>query len=353
MEPYDLDELIAEFGGRYQDEGQTLASSVSTQLFHTMGLERHFSAQPEDNDFFKSVYATVDDVLQAFSIQFTPKGQATFQPIQQRLGEFKLEKLEKPDLFRKTYMGFLSQHGKDADRSTWGILEWLLRELYIPAANDTFIREVAYFGWQYNGTFAPTPTVNGTTLVRQLKSALTPNPANASMDGIRTQIARWAAADRTVSITVGAWSTDPATFCTQIENFVFNDAAKLLRTKCDLLFMSEVFARRYRAGRRAKYNLNFGQVEDLDLIEDTSIRISGEVDMEGSQNIWMTPMKNRVKPTRAKAQKLFDVQKIDRFVKYLGDWSFVLTFHVPEFIVHSEHDTDIDSAIITARYTEA
>lgn len=351
MEPYNLDDLIAEFGDRYQDEGQTMAS-IHAQLFETMGLEDYFSAQPEDNDYFKSVYATVTDVLQAFSIEFTPKGVASFQPIEQRLGEFKLEKKEQPDLFRKTYMGFLSQHGKDPDRSSWGILEWLLREMYIPEANDEFIHEVSYYGWQYKG-FAGVPTVNGTTFVRQLTSATASTPANASMDGVRTQIARWAAADRTVSITVGAWSATPVTFCTQIEEFVFNDAARLLRRKCDFLFMSEAMARKYRAGRRAKYNLNFGQVEDLDMIEDTSIKIVGVVDMAGSENVWMTPAKNRVKPTRAKAAKLFDVQKLDRFVKYLGDWSFVLTFHVPEFIVHSEHDTDIDAAIITARYTEA
>jgi hypothetical protein len=352
MEPYDLDEIIAEWGARYQDEGQTMAN-VHSQLFQIGGLEEYFPMQPEDSDHFKGVYTSVDEVLQAFSIPFTPKGKVTFKPVEQRLGEFKIDTSERPDDFRKTYMGFLSQHAKDADRSSWGIIEWILREMKIPSANQSFKLDVAYFGWQWDFTYAAVPVVNGTTFQRQLTSASNPLPANASMDGIRTQIARWAAAGRTTAITVGAWDADEIAFCTQIEEFVWDSSATTLRSRCDYLHMSVEMARKYRSGRRKKYNINWGQVEDLDVIVDTTIKVKGHEDMNGSENVWMTPAMNRVKPTRGTGGKLFDVQKEKREVHILGDWMQVLTFHVPEFIVHSEHDTTISAGDITALYTEA
>lgn len=348
---FNLDDLIAEFGNRYQNEGQTMAN-VHAQLFQVGGLEQYFAPQPEESDYFKGVYASVSEVLQAFSIPFTSKGETTYLPTEQRLGEFKIDTKKTPDRFRNTYMGFVTREAKDPDRSKWGILEWILRTLLIPGANEEFKLKVAYWGWQFSG-FAGSPTVNGATFVRQLTSESTPNMANASMDGIRTQIARWAAAGRTTQITVGAWNATPATFVTQIEDMVQESAVNTLRDKCDHLFMSRAMHRKYREGRRAKYNLNYAQVGDLDMIEDTSITVVGVSDMDGSENVWMTPAMNRVKPTKGKDGPMFDLQKIDREVKYLADWKSVLTFHVPEFIVHSEHDTTITAGLITARYTEA
>lgn len=352
MEPYDLDDIISEWGERYQDEGQTLAD-VHAQLFQAGGLEEDFAMQPEDSDYFKGVYASVDEVLQAFSIPFTAKGKTTFKPVEQRLGEFKIDTTEAPDKFRKNFMGFLSNHAKDPDRSSWGIIEWILRTMKIPSANQTFKLAVAYYGWQWDFSYNDPPTVNGTTFQRQLTNPANPLPANASMDGIRTQIAKWASVGRTVAITVGAWDADDEAFCTQIEEFVWDSSATTLRDRCDYLYMSVEMARRYRAGRRAKYNMHYAQEADLNAILDTNIRVKGVDDMNGSENVWMTPAMNRVKPTRGTGGKLFDVQKEKREVHILGDWSYVLTFHVPEFIVHSEHDTDIDAAIITARYTES
>lgn len=354
MDDLDITEVVAEWGNRYVDEGQSMAD-IHGELFETGGLADEFTMIPEDSDLYKSVYASADDVLQAFSIPFTPKGKVTFKPTQQRLGEFKIDTVRRPDDFRKSWLGFLSQHAKDPDRSTWGIVEWILRDRLIPKAQNQFKLDVAYWGWQYDG-FAAVPTVDEDTFERELTDADAPTPANASMDGVHTQIARWAAAGRTVQINVGAWNTadtTDVTFCTQVENFVLDSTIDNIRDNMDILFMNKSMARRYTNGRRAKYNLNWGQVSDLNLIEGTEIRVKGYNDMTGSTNVWMTPKNNRVKPTRGTGKKLFDVQKVDRTVKFLGDWSYVLTFDVPEFIVHSEHDVAISEAMVTALYTEA
>lgn len=347
----DVSQIVAEWGDRYQNEGQSMAD-VHSELFEVGGLEEEFTMMPEDNDYYKGAYATAEDVLQAFSIPFTRKGKSTYLPTEQRMGTFKIDTSITPDEFRQSWMGFLSEHAKEPDRSKWGVMEYIIRELLIPKANNEFKLKVAYYGWQKVG-FNDPPTVNGNTFVRQLTDPTTPNPANASMDGIRTQIARWAAAGRTITVNVGAWSSDPETFCTQIETFVEDSAFDHIRDNMDKLHMSRTMSNRYRAGRRAKYNMNWGQVEDLNMVENSEIMVKGYSDMNGSENVWMTPARNRVKPTRGTGKKLFSLQQQHRSVDIFGDWSRVLTFDVPEYIGHSEHDTDIDAAIITARYTEA
>lgn len=354
MDQIDIDDVVAAFGARYTDEGQTMAD-IHTEIFEVGGLAEIFTMIPEDNDEYKSVYASADAVLQAFSIPFTDKGKSTFKPTKQRLGEFKIDTSMYPDKFRKNWLGFLAKFATDPDRSSWNIVEYILRQLLIPKAESEFKLQVAYWGWQYEG-FDDTPTVDKDTFVRQLTDEDAATPTNASMDGVHTQIARWAAASRTIQINVGAWNTadtTDVTFCTQVENFVMDASIDHIRDNMDILCMNRSLYRRYVNGRRAKYNIHWGQVEDLSLIEGTTIRAKGFNDMAGSTNMWMTPANNRVKPTKGKGGKMFDVQKVDRKVKFLGDWSYVLTFDVPEFIVHTEHDVAISTAMVTAKYTEA
>lgn len=353
MSGIDISAVITEFGNRYIDQGQTMAD-IHAELYAPGGLEEHFTFVPEDNDEYRGAYESAEAVLQAFSIPFTAKGSVTFKPTKQRLGEFKIDTKIKPDLFRNSWLGFLAEYHKEADRSKWGVIEYILRDHLIPKANDEFKREVAYWGWQYEG-FANPPTVNRTTFVRELTDPDAITMANASMDGVHTQIARWAAASRTNQITVGAWQgdADADKFCKQIEDFVFNPALDHLRDHCDKLFMNRSLYRRYITGRRKLYNMNWGQVSDLEIIEGTTIRVVGVNDMAGSENVWMTPARNRKKPTKGKKGKIFDTQKVDREVKILGDWKYVLTFDVPEYIAHSEHDVAISENMVTNKYTEA
>lgn len=344
----DISAIISEWDKKYINQGQT-ARDIKKMLFHDDDISQYFRTIPHQNSHYRSAYATIDAVLQAFAIPFTNKSTTTFKPHEQRLGEFKIDTKIVPDELWPSWLGFLAQLEK-VDRSKWIFIQWAITELLIPKAQEDFLQDVAYWGWQYSGIDAA-PTVDGATFERELTSNTVALPANASMDGIKKQIAKFVAGERIDPIAAGAWSMDPVTFCEQIEAWVL-EIPKPLRKKLDFLFMRDELRNRYRDGRREKYNMYYAQEADLDLIDKTKIRVKETESMEGSDQIWSTPAMNRVKPTKVNMKNRFDVQKVDREVKLLNNWAYVLTFDVPEFIVTSEHETTISAQNIVDHYTE-
>ncbi|REE01138.1 hypothetical protein [Marinoscillum furvescens] len=347
----DIDQIVAEWGKEYVDRGQT-ARDIKMKLFKMDDLSMYFRQIPWDESHYKSVYATIDSVLQAFSIPFTAKNKSTFTPWQQELGEFKIDATSTPDTLWPSYLGFLTEIEK-ADRSKWGFIKWLITEQLLPQAEEDFISEVAYKGWkitEFNA--AKTVSQAGAVFTRQFSSNDIVQPANGSMDGIKHQIARMVALGRVTPITVGAWSIDPVTFCGQIEAFV-KEIPKELRKKIDFLFMSETLRDRYVDGRREKYNLYYRQESDLEAIDKSTIKVKQSDAMEGSEQVWGTTPKNRIKPSRSNKSSRFDVQKEKRQVHLLNNWSYVITFDVPEYVITSEHDTTFTAQDIADHYTEA
>lgn len=347
MAEFDISALIAEFGSKYENNRQS-QKDIKNELMPKDDFSSEFELRPWTDTNYRSVYSTVDEVLQAFSIPFTDKGTVDFTPWSQKLGEFKLDKLDTPDLMRHSWLGFLTNL-KEVDRSKWPYLMWLIREKLIPASSRDFLNKVAYWGWQITG-YNGAPTVNGSTFVRELTADNVVHPANGSMDGIRTQVVKMVAAGRANVITVGAWSAVPETFVGQIETFV-QSIPEEHREVMDYLWMNNTMKKRFRDGMRIKYNMYYAQEADLDVVADEKIRIRGTVAMAGSDQVWCTPKSNRVKPTRADKKSKFDVQKLNRQVKILNNWSYLLTFDVPEFVYTSEHETTISAADITAHYS--
>ncbi len=341
-----ITDLITEWEAKYINQGQT-ARDIKKMLFHADDISQYFRMIPTQNSHYRSVYATIDEVLQAFAIPFTDKSTSTFKPHEQRLGEFKIDTKIVPDNLWPSWLGFLAELDK-VDRSKWGFIQWAVMQLLIPKANEDFILNTAYWGWQYTGIDA-SPTVSGSTFERELASNTVALPANAAMDGVKKQIAKFVDDSRVTPITVGSWSTDPETFCEQVEAFAM-DIDQPLRRKIDRLFFREDLVNRYIDGRRAKYNMHYAQVQDLLLIDKTNIRLTPTQSQEGSDQLWGTPADNRVKPTKVNMKNRFDVQKVDREVKLLNNWAYVLTFDVPEFIVTSEHETTISAQNITDHY---
>ena len=342
-----IDQIIAEWQAKYIDQGQS-AKDIKTQLFAQDDIMMDFARVPETNTHFRSAYASVDEVLQAFSIPFKDKSTTTFKPWEQKLGEFKIDKLLTPDNLRQSWMGFLNGL-PEQDRSKWPIIQWMIQQMLLPKSSEDMLVSSIYWGWQMTA-FDATPVVNGATFIREFASASGETPADASMDGIRTQLAKMSAAGRLNEITVGAWDVDPLDFCTQIEAFVM-EIPSVYRRKIDFLYMSEEFRNKYREGRRQKYNLQYSQVADLDAIKDVTITVKGTVSMTGSQQVWCTNKANRVNPVRSDKPGKFDVQKVDREVKLLSDWSQLYTFHVPEFIWSSDHELTISAQDIIDHYS--
>ncbi|MFY0628700.1 MAG: hypothetical protein JXR07_20575 [Reichenbachiella sp.] len=347
MAEFDIAALVAEFGAKYENNGQT-QKDIKHELMPKDDFTELFSIRPWTDTYYTSVYSTVDEVLQGFSIPFVDKGTISFTPWKQKLGEFKIDKLDTPDKMRHTWLGFLANL-KEVDRKKWPYLMWMIRQKLIPGSNRDFLNKAAYWGWQLTG-YDGAPTVDGATFVRELAAENGIHPANTGMDGIRTQIAKMVDAGRVTPIVIGAWSADPATFVGQIETFVAAIPEEH-REHMDFLNMNKTLAKRFRDGMRVKYNLNWHQESDLNKINDEEIRVRGTVAMAGSDQVWCTPADNRVKPVRADKKSKFDVQKVDRTVKILNNWSLLLTFDVPEFVYTTEHDTTISAGDIVAHYS--
>lgn len=340
MSQMDIQALIDEFGARYEDNGQ-LAKDIRAQLFAQDDIMVDFKKKPHTNSEYKGVSTQVGSVLQGFLKKFADKGDAQFLVWKQKMGEFKIDKALSPDDFRNTYLGFLADL-PEPDRTKWPIIGWMINNLLVPKAKEDFVHEVAYWGWQFTATHS-VESVNTSTFERTILSTPgTPLKANTSMDGIRIQIAKMAAANRCVTITTGAWDSDPEDFVTQIESFV-KEIPVALAQQIDYLYMSLDLEGRYRDGIRAKYNKYYAQESELNGIKDTRIKVKGTITMTGSQKVWGTTKANRVFPVRADMSGKFDVQKDKRDVAFLNDWSYLLTFDVPQFVVTSEHENTIAS----------
>jgi hypothetical protein len=345
---FNIDAIIAEFGARYTPAGQT-ERDLKTQLFAAAETEAYFSTVPNTGDYYRSAFATIDEVTQAFGIPFTAKGGSTFQPFETKLGEYKVDQLFTPDRFRNSWAGFLAAT-PEVDRSKWPVLLWYMVNLLLPKITEEQEVEQSFWGWQKTGVNA-SPVVNGTTFVRQFANDTTATPANAAVDGLHTTMARMRAAGRSTLNNSGVWSTNPVLFVGEVEEWVQGVEPKL-RRNMDCLFMEEDLKNRYIDGRREKYNKNYAQEADLLLVDKTTIKVQALHSMVGAGDfVWMTPAINRIRPIAKESNGIFDMQKADRSVKIMNDWKKVITFDVPELVVHNDRGAVITTALITERYS--
>lgn len=344
MAEINIQAVIDEFGKKYVPGGQT-EKDIKTQLFAQEETAQYFRKVPNKGSVYRSAYATISEVLQAFQIDFTPKAALTFKPVEYNLGSFKIDQIFFPDRFRQSWLGFLANI-EEPDRAKWPILKWFIQKMLIPAQQNDFEKKVAFFGWQVSNFVDANPVLNGAAGTREFIIGK-PTPANASMDGLRLLLQRLQAAGRLNVILTGALSTDPETFCTQIETFV-GGIDRDLKQNLDYLFMSHELVERYRDGKAIKYNQHYKQEADLESIKNSSIKVAGLRSMEGSSKIFATPAINRVMPVNTEFTGRFDIQKADRGVKLLSDHEKCLCFDVPEFVVTN----DLEATITLAETSE-
>jgi hypothetical protein len=291
----------------------------------------------------------MDDTLQAFTNNYHSKGTVAFKPNEMPLGEFKVNKTVKPDDVSKSWVGFLSTL-EVKERKNWPLIRWIIQQMIIPNMLAQYEKEVVYRGWKVTG-FDGTPTVDGATFVRELASADAQLPANASMDGIRTQIIRWEDEGRITPISTGAPSATATTWVEQVEAFIASIPAHE-RAQMDYLWMSEALYWRYVDGVREKYNKYYAQDEDLTLIKNSMVKVNWLRGMDNSTKIWCTPASNRVRPTKEDNSGRFAVEGKDIYsVLIATDFMKLLTFDVPEWIYTNDQENSITAGDITAYYS--
>lgn len=344
----EIQEIVDQWGQVYVPEGQT-EKDIKKMIFTEDDLSGDFRKVPNPGSVYKSAYSTIEEVLQAFQVPFLPKGDVEFKPIQYQLGQFKVDVTLRPDDFRRSWLGFLAQVD-EVDRAKWPFIRWYIQNMLASRISQDFIQKVAYWGWQTTGFVASGPVVNPATFVRQFVAG-TVTPANAAMDGILTTLYKLNDTGRLNIVPAGgAWSTDPVTYVTQVENFIKAIPFEI-RGSLDFLYTNKTRHELYRTGRRLKYNMQYAQVGDLDMVMDNeNIKVKGTHAMAGSNKHWITTAANRVKPVQSDMTNRFLVERNKRVVDIYNDWGYTLAFDVPEFIFMCDQEMDWTAPQLLTHY---
>lgn len=292
-------DIIADFGSYYMDGGQG-EKDLLMRPFEQFGTREALTLIPTNDTILRLSDVEVSEILQGYQDDFTPKGGVEFKPIEVLLTQLKVDQAFNPTFLQNTWLGFLASN--KTDRTTWPFIRWFIEKYLLGQLDDDLEMKAIYKG-------SKVAIVAGTA-----------GTAIGAMDGIRKQINAGITAGDITTIATGALSADPATFCTQIENFVASIPEKYW-SKSMTLNMSRILARRYREGKRVKYNANYAQVSELSSVEETEVSVAGRASMSGSDKIWMTLPGNYVLGVKGFENKNgFEIEKVDRKVKLYTDF---------------------------------
>jgi len=308
-----ITDVITEFGAYYIDGGQGV-QDILQNYYQPSVTHSYFNPVPTKDTQVRRAKFLKSSVLQAYQKAFTPKGGGEFKPSKIDLAWMKVDELETFEELHQSWLGFLV--GLDtADKKSWPFVRWYMNEVLKQANQDYELNEV----WKgVEGVITPgTATVSG-----------------ASMNGLAKQIADGILASEIAPVSSNAsWSTDPSDFVTEIETWVkevegsSNEHRILVENEIDFLFMSIALRKRYAAGLRAKYNMNYDQTGisltgvKMELpIVDSNIKVVGLPSMTASNRIFMTPKVNRAAFDRIPQGRLpLMLETVDRNVKIFGD----------------------------------
>ncbi|MCW3125270.1 MAG: hypothetical protein JWO03_928 [Bacteroidetes bacterium] len=312
--------VVAEWGAYFIDEGQSV-SDLKT-LFKEASETEDIFAQgvTTNNTTVRKSQVVTTRVLQPFQKAFTQLGGTTFTPKDIPLYRLKIDIQESVDDLHDSWLAYLTSNS--LDRKTWPIVRWLAEIYGITQhkhdreMNEVFLGEYA----------APTPGTAGAI--------------STSMDGIRKKIRDLHTLGTSIVFATGTIPTDPATFCTYIENAVAA-IPELIKALGGTINMNRTLRNRYRAGKRAKYNAAYDQMKgESDTIMDwEQFSVKGLPSMTGSNMIWYTPdiNKNRFY-IASENQSIFQIESVDRTVKMFTDYYFGLGFWIDQYVFHNDQD---------------
>lgn len=293
-------DVITEFGSHYIDEGQNL-QSLLLRPFEAFGSRDAFTNIPTNETQLRYSDVEVGEILQPYQDAYTPKGDVEFKPVIIDLQPVKIDQQFNPSKLVYTWLGFLTSN--KTDRTTWPFTKWLIEVYLLKRLFEDIEKKVIYNG------------------VKGVVVAGTPGAAIDSMDGVGKQIADGITAGSISPISMGPIPADPKDFCTYVEEMVAS-IDELFWDHNIVFNMSRQLAKRYREGRRQKYNMAYAQVADLNLVNDfENFSVMGRASQKGKNRIWGTPIENAVWATKGfDNANGFELEKVDRTVKIWTDF---------------------------------
>lgn len=322
-----------EFGAYYQPRGQNMARLRQLLMQDTSAFDSQFTLLPMDGDVLETGLMSHGRVLQAFKPKWSPLGELLGTPRKVALRRVKVNVEEIPDQLVNTWLGFLTtQGGKDpnVNRSTWPFVRWYVEQWLIPQAKQDQFYEAYYGIWAAPSNDA-TPSAEGTAL-----------------DGIAMQVNTDIDAGNIVPISTGALDSDPEIFVDQIEDMVERVDNKL-RGLPLVLNMHDQFAQRFKQGMLDKYNVNYAQVGDGNLMQlrkRTNVSVLGHVNwLQGvggapSEKIISAPKGKLLKAVRTQSNEGGEmrIEQVDYTLKMFSDWHILYTYDDPRTLITNDRE---------------
>ncbi|RYE01635.1 MAG: YceI family protein [Sphingobacteriales bacterium] len=309
-------DVINEYGSYYINSGQNM-QSLLLRPFEAFGTREAFTNVPTEDTQLRYSDVQVGEILQPYQDAFTAKGNVTFKPVTINLKPVKIDVSFNPQNLVYSWLGFLTS--TSVDRTEWPFTRWVI-EIYLLKQLFADLEEKVI----YKGVFAA-------------HVANTAGAAGITMDGAEKVINNGITATRIVPILIGAPSTDPVTWCTQVETFAKGLPEKYWEVAMTIN-MSRVLAKRYAEGKKAKYNMNYAQEADLFTVAGfETLRVKGRASMQGKTKIWATPLENAVFATKGFANANgFEIEKEKRNVHIFTDFHIGLGYLLEDLVFTSD-----------------
>lgn len=311
-----ITDILSEYGSYYIKSKQA-QKDIIKKLKQPSVTESYFSETPTDDTKIRKSSADMSRVLQRYQKAFTAIGDLTFKPREIDLNDVKIDSKITPRDLQNSWLGFLAEKG--IDPTTMPIVKYYMQHLIEQSKEDL----------ENNEVFAGE------------RDTVTPGTATAageSVDGIRTKIRAAVTAGTWNDYALGAVPTTAIEVVEYIEDFVGN-IPRLVKNDIDHIFMNEDTRDLFLDGMRQKYNTNYMAEGDETKVRHSRATVVGLPSMTGSGMIWATPKWNRLKTRKNGSQaQVFDVQKVDREVKFLTDFWIGIGFWINEYGYCNDQD---------------
>jgi hypothetical protein len=310
------DELVASFGDYYLDAGQN-EENLHALPFEEFGTATAGTQLQTDQTVIREATVEFDEILQPYQTEFTSKGGMKFLPVEIFLHRMKVDIKLDPNELKGKWLTFLTANG--VDPLEWPLIRWTIEKYLMPKAQEDLEMKAIYRGQRVN----PEEGVAGMAI--------------ETMDGIERHLAILEAAEKLDYIVTGAIPGSAADFVTQVENFVKAIPENLRYNVAMEINMSRTNRDIFREGMQAKYNINYAQTDTLTKLRlYENFTVVGRASMMGKNRFWTTPKANLLIPTKGFTNvRAFDLQKFDRYVKFLSDWYVGAGFIEPKLIFAS------------------
>lgn len=309
-----VSELKAQFGTYIKTNQQTILKLLTQRTFSQQFMTTIASKDLE----WRMAKAVIDDVVQGFQKDWTPKGNATFTPIAIPQRRHKVDIEFYPDEVFESWLGFLTDEKKN--RKDWPITRYIIEQLLIPKVNEN--RELKLIGvGDYEAIVAETAQATG-----------------KSMDGFCTILEdKYAAGTSNINFFDPSEHGLSAPSTTNIVDFMeaFVDWISEIYQSMNMpIFNSNTWYKRYKRRYRALYGSDADFTRDnADEIDYSNNRLQPLPSMAGKNIFFCTPKENfiRLKNANDGASNI-EVESVDRKIKVFADWHESVGYGIEEAI---------------------